>query len=309
MRAVVTEDYGSGPTLADVSRPEPGPGEIRVKVHCSSLNGFDIAMAAGYLKGLMEHRFPAVLGRDFAGTVDEVGDGVSAFAPGDDVFGVVLTQPLTAGAFADYVVMPEDHNVAHIPFGLNHATAGVLGLAGAAATAALGAVAPQAGETVVVSGATGGVGAVVLQLASAAGITSIATALPGEETDHVRALGATYVVDRGRDLAEQIRALAPGGIDCVLHFAGDPFALADLLVDGGRFASLLGIGPEHFADRPITASSVYATPHRGVLDSLAAQVLDGRLRIPVQRTYDLPDVPAAFNDFAAGTLGKLAVSI
>src|SRR5215510_14677953 len=112
MRAVVTEDYGSGPTLSDVSRPEPGPGEIRVKVLCSSLNGFDIAMAAGYLKGLMEHRFPAVLGRDFAGTVDEVGAGVTAFAPGDDVFGVVLTQPLTAGAFADYVVMPEDHNVA-----------------------------------------------------------------------------------------------------------------------------------------------------------------------------------------------------
>src|SRR4029453_11293031 len=130
MRAIITADYGSPAELAEIDTPSPGPGEIRVKVRASSLNGFDIAIAAGYLRGLMEQRAPAGLGRDFAGTVDAVGDGVTAFAPGDDVFGVVLTQPLRAGGLAEYLVIPEDHNVAPIPAGLDHATAGVLGLAG-----------------------------------------------------------------------------------------------------------------------------------------------------------------------------------
>src|SRR5690349_8612338 len=126
MRAVVTTDYGSPAAVAELPTPIPGPGEIRVRVCASSLNGFDLAMANGYLRGLMEHEFPAVLGRDFAGTVDAVGDGVSAFAVGDDVFGVVITQPLRAGGFAEYVVIPEDHNVALIPAGLDHAVAGAL---------------------------------------------------------------------------------------------------------------------------------------------------------------------------------------
>src|SRR5439155_6220401 len=75
MRAVVTENYGSPPVVAELETPTAGPGEVRVKVRASSPNGFDIALAHGYLKGLMEHRFPVVLGRDFAGTVDQVGEG------------------------------------------------------------------------------------------------------------------------------------------------------------------------------------------------------------------------------------------
>src|SRR6266545_1544519 len=253
MRAVVTESYGAEPTMADV--PGPGPGEVRVKVSSSSLNGFDFALARGYLKDLMEHRFPVVLGRDFAGTVDRVGEGVNELAPGAEVFGVVLTQPLNAGAFGEYLVVPEGHNIAPIPADVDHATAGALGLAGAAAVGSLDAVSVQHGETVLVSGATGGVGAFVLQL------------------------------------------------------AGDPFVLADLLVDGGRFASLLGVGPDQLADRAITATAVYASPHRALLEHLAAEVAAGRLRIPVQRSYTLSQVPQAFVDFAAGTRGKLAVTV
>jgi hypothetical protein len=85
--------------------------------------------------------------------------------------------------------------------------------------------------------------------------------------------------------------------------------LAALVVDGGRLASLLGVTPEQFDGRAIAVSSVYAMPHRGVLDGLAAQVLDGRLRIPVQHTYAFAEIPRAFGDFAAGTLGKLAVAM
>ena len=309
MRAVVTENYGSAPTVAQVPTPTPGPDEVRVKVRSSSLNGFDVALANGYLKGMMEHRFPVVLGRDFAGTVDQVGDDVTQFAPGDDVFGVVLTQPLNAGGFGEYVVLPQDHSVARLPAGLDHATAGVIGLAGCAAVTSIEAVSPRPGETVLVCGATGGVGAFVLQLLAARGVTAIATAQAGPEADHVRELGAAHVVDHTLDLEAQVRQIAPNGVDVALHFAGDPLALADLVVEGGRFASLLGAGPDQFADRAITATAVITAPNRGLLEMLAGEVVSGRLRIPVQRSYPLGDVPQAFADFAAGTLGKLAVTV
>jgi NADPH:quinone reductase len=309
MRAVVTGDYGSAPEVAQVPTPDPGPGEVRVKVRASSLNGFDLALAGGYLKDLMEHRFPVVLGRDFAGTVDRAGADVTRFAVGDDVFGVVLTQPLHAGGFGEYVVVPEDHHIARMPAGLDQATAGVLGLAGASAFDSIDAAGVREGDTVFVSGATGGVGAFVIQLAAARGATVIATARPGAASGHVRSLGAAHVVDHTGDLAAQVRQLAPGGVDVVMHFAGDPFALADLATPGGRFVSLLGAGPDQFPDRDLTAVAVYATPRPDLLESLANLVTGGHLRIPVQRSYPLGEAPRAFGDFAAGKLGKLAITI
>ena len=309
MRAIVTDDYGSAPRLTDLEAPTAGPGQVRVAIRHASLNGLDNAVSRGYLQGMMEHAFPVVLGKDYAGTIDQVGEGVTDFAVGDDVFGVVLTWPLHEGSFAEYVVLAEKPYVARIPAGLDPATAGVIGLAGSAAMGCINAVKPSAGDTMLVSGATGGVGAFVMQVAAARGVTVIATATPGAETDHVLGLGAKHVVDYAGDVTAQVRELAPGGVDIALHMAGDPHALADLLVHGGRFASLLGIGPEQLGDRPITASSIIAEPERPLLEHLAAEVASGRLRIPVQRSYSLDDVPNAFNDFAAGTLGKLAVTI
>ncbi len=309
MRAVVTHDYGSAPAMTDVETPTAGPGEVRVRVRASSLNGFDIATAGGYFNGIFEHRFPVVLGRDFAGTVDQVGDGVTRFALGDDVFGVVLTMPLSAGGFGEYLVMPEDQAIAPMPPGLDHQRAGALGLAGAAAVGTLETAAPVAGETVLVAGATGGVGAIALQLLADTGAIVIATAHGDSESDHVRAFGAHHVVDYRADLPTQVRAIAPDGVDVVLHLAGDPVALADLVVGGGRLVSLLSPPADLFAGRDIVLSSVVASPVRPLLETLGGGVATGRLRVPVQRTYALGDVPRAFQDFAAGTLGKLVVTL
>jgi NADPH:quinone reductase len=309
MRAVVTEDYGKAPSVVTVPTPIAGPGEVRVRVRSSSLNGFDIAVAGGYIKGFMEHDFPVILGRDFAGPVDQVGDGVTGIEVGDEVFGVVLTQPLHAGGFAEYVTVPADHSFTARPPGLDGATAGVIGLAGSAAFGCIDAVAPGAGDTVLVSGATGGVGAFAIQLAVRAGATVIATASSEREREHVRALGAAHVVDHTQDLAAQVRAIAPAGVEAALHLAGDPMTLADLLVPGGRFASLLGVGAEQLGGRDVAATSVIASPNPDLLADVAGQVAAGRLRVPVQSTYALGDVPRAFADFVAGTIGKLAVAI
>ncbi|NUT35274.1 MAG: zinc-binding dehydrogenase, partial [Hamadaea sp.] len=170
---------------------------------------------------------------------------------------------------------------------------------------ALAAVSPQPGETVLVSGATGGVGAIAIQYAAAAGARVIATARPGAETDFVRGLGAAETVDHTGDLAAQVRRISPDGVDVIVHLAGDGAALTQLLTEKGRLASTLGLG----ADQHPAAVAIMATPSAATLDRLAADVAAGRLRVPVARTYPLAEVPDAFGDFATGTLGKIAVTV
>lgn len=315
MRAVVTEAYGAPPVLRDVPEPKPGPGELLVRVRASSLNAFDLAVAGGLAKGMMEHRFPVILGRDFAGTVEGLGEGAEHFAAGDAVFGVVAKTVLADGGFAELVTVPEATGVARIPRGMDAVQAGALGVAGLAALASVaaiepraGAVEPKAGATVLIAGATGGVGSFATQLAARRGLHVIATARPGEAAGFVRDLGASEVVDYAADVGAQVRALRPGGVDAVLHFAGDGMALADLLVPGGRLASTLGLGQDQFAGRDLTAVAVMDEPAEVALNGLAAVVVQGLLRVPITRTYTLDEVPRAFGEFA-GTLGKAAVVI
>lgn len=141
MRAIATIAFGAAPALLDLPRPEPADGEVLVRVQTSSMNGFDGSVAAGHLQGMMEHRFPVVLGKDFAGIVESVGSGVSRFAVGDAVFGVVMKAALGDGAFGEYVTVPEGLGIAHRPVDLDVASAGVLGLAGTAAVQSVDAVA------------------------------------------------------------------------------------------------------------------------------------------------------------------------
>lgn len=305
MRAIALTEQGASPTLTELPTPTPGPGEVLVRVQASSVNGFDTAVAAGYLTGMMEHRFPVVLGKDFAGTVEAVGEGVTRFTAGDAVFGVVTKPFLGDGGFGEFVAVAVEIGITALPEGVDLVAAGALGLAGTAAADALAAVAPQAGETVLVSGATGGVGAIAVQYAAAAGARVIATARPGEETDFVRGLGAAETVDYTGDVAAQVRQIAPDGVDAIMHLAGDGGALADLLSEKGRLASTLGLG----SDQHPAATAVMANPSSATLDRLAADVASGRLTVPVARTYPLADVTAAFGDFAAGTLGKIVITV
>jgi NADPH:quinone reductase-like Zn-dependent oxidoreductase len=309
MRAIAITDFGAAPAMLDLPRPNPVDGEVLVRVQASSVNGFDGAVAAGYLQGMMEHRFPVVLGKDFTGRVEAVGPGVSRFTVGEPVFGVVMKPFLGDGGFGEYVTVPEGVGIAHRPDALGLASAGALGLAGAAALQSVDAVQPLESQTVLVSGATGGVGAIAVQIAAARGARVIATARPGYETQFVRNLGAAEVVDYTGDVLAPVRALAPGGVDAVLHFAGDGPALADLLVSGGRFASTLGVGPDQLGNTQITATSIMAVPTSDVLDRLASDVGAGDLRLHIARTYRLEDAPQALTDFGSPHLGKLAIAI
>ncbi len=124
MRAVAVDTVPAAPQVSDVESPRPEAGEVLVRVSSASVNGFDLSVAAGYVQGMMEHRFPLVLGKDFAGTVAELGEGVEGFAVGDAVFGVVMKPVLQVGTLAQYTTVPAAYGLAHIPGGCRCGTPG-----------------------------------------------------------------------------------------------------------------------------------------------------------------------------------------
>jgi hypothetical protein len=189
MRALALHDFGAAPGVRELPVPEPGPGDVLVRVKASSLNGYDVMVASGALKEMMEHRFPVVLGKDYAGMVEAVGDGVTSVMPGDEVFGTLMRDYVGPGTFAEFVVVSEAIGLTRIPSGLDLSRAGALGLAGTAAHTSIEAVSPSQGETVLISGATGGVGSMAIQFAVARGAEVIATAKSEEGAEFVKGLG------------------------------------------------------------------------------------------------------------------------
>ena len=309
MKVVALRAFDSEPEVTEVEVPRPDAGEVRVRVHAASVNGFDLSVAKGMLQGAMEHRFPVVLGKDFAGVVDEVGEGVDDYAVGDRVFGVVTKNFLGDGSFGEYVTVPTAVGIAKLPESIEFTQAAGLGLAGTAAVDAVDAAEISEGATVLVVGATGGVGQQALQLAARAGATVIATAHSEKETEQVIALGAAHAVDHTGDVVAQVRAIAPDGVDVVLHFAGAPDAVVPLVKRGGAFVSTMLMSPEGVQAEGVRVVAVYADPAPETLERIARHQVEEHTTVTVQRVYDLAQTPDAFGHFAGGTLGKIIISI
>ena len=306
MRAFTLESSESEPALRDdVAEPRPGPNEIVVRVHASSVNPVDTFIAIGALKGMFEHGFPVTLGRDFAGVVEQVGEGVSRYQAGDEVFGFVLHANPTvhAGSWAELIVLPEDNFVAATPGGVGLADAGASPVAGLTAVAAFDALALGEGDKVLVIGATGGVGSFFVQLAASAGAHVIATAL-AEDRDYLRGLGVAELIDREGDVAGAIRESHPDGVDALFDLVSQA-PDASLLNEGGRLASPLGAAGEGSG-----RFNVGAVPSPENLQRLGGLLESGTLRVPIQRTYSLEQAGEALQALpTTHTQGKLAVAV
>jgi NADPH2:quinone reductase len=308
VRALALLDFGAAPELTDLAMPEPGNAEVRVRVHAASINGFDAAVASGSLNGTIEHRFPVVLGRDFAGTVDAIGGGVVEYQVGDRVFGVVTKPSLGDGSFAEYVTVPATFGIAVLPEQIDFLEGAALGLAGTTAIAVVEAADLHPGQTVLIAGATGGVGNQVVQLAAKSGAHVVATARTPDGKALVTAFGATTVLDYAGDVAANTTAAHPDGVDVVIHLAGDPSALLAVVRDGGRFVSTL-IGPaDQISTEHATVIAVFANPDAGVLWRAARHEADGTTRVHIQDTYPLDKAATALATFAAGTVGKIVIT-
>lgn len=306
MKALAIARKGDAPAVLDVPDPIAGTGEVRVRVDAASVNGFDLAIAAGHVWDVMPHTFPVVLGRDFVGVVDTVGDDVEQLRVGDRVAGAIVGPSLGPGAIADYVIAAAA-DVTVVPEAVSVADAAALGLAATAAHDAVEALEVSRGETVLVAGATGGVGSVAVQLAVAQGGVVIATARPGEEESFVRSLGASHVVDYRGDVADAVRAVAPDGVSKALHAAGDPTSVATTVSPGGRLASMQGATAEQVGRDDITVVAVLAHTTAAKLAKLLDQVAGSRLRVRVALAVPFERAPDALAAFGGGTLGKVLV--
>jgi NADPH:quinone reductase-like Zn-dependent oxidoreductase len=261
------------------------------------------------LKGMVEYEFPVTLGRDYAGTVEQVGEGVTSFAPGDEVFGFVLhaNPNVRDGSWADLIAVSEQ-SVAAKPAGVETSVAGATPLAGITALRCVDPLDLSSGESVLIVGATGGVGSIAVQLAAQAGANVVATGLD-EDHQYLQGLGAAELIDRDGDVAAAARASHPDGVDALIDLVShspegfDAYAVA--LKPGGRASSPLrgiGEGSRRFP--------VMATPDPADLDRLA-QLLDaGTLRVPLQSRYPLERAADALAALpATHTQGKLAISV
>jgi NADPH:quinone reductase-like Zn-dependent oxidoreductase len=307
IKAIVITEFGSDPARHDLENPQAAENEVLIDVEYSSINGMDIMTWNGMVQHMMPFELPITLGRDFSGTVAGLGPGVNGLSVGDEVFGVYLSVPLHAGTFAEQLAAPAVV-VSKRPEGLDAKAAGALGWAGNAAKTAIDAIAPKGGDTVLICGASGGVGAIALQLAKGRGATVIATATR-DKVEFVRDLGADETVDYTKDLSAGVRQLRPSGVEAALHLAGDGLAVADLVAPGGRMASTLGIGPDQVAAKEISATAVMSTPTKDALDELAASVVKRELRVPITKTFNLEEAAHAIKEFAAGSLGKYSIVV
>lgn len=315
MKAFALTNPSEPAVLTDLRDPEFGPDGALIRVHAASVNGFDVHQASGGLMAMMPHELPTVIGRDLAGVVVAVGPDRTDVAPGDEVLGfVTAAPPLHRGTWAELVAGGSDLILARKPAALGWETAAAIPLAASTALDAVDAVAPGPGDTVLIMGSTGGVGAFAVQFAAQRGARVLASAKPGDDDAFVRSLGASETIDYTQSgLGDTVRRLAPGGLAGLIDVVsrGEAFmALARLLGDGSRASTTLGAADvAALAERGIRATNVQGNPTPQKLESLAAQAAAGTLQVPVQHVFPLAEAPAAIAAFAAGTRGKLVLTI
>jgi NADPH:quinone reductase-like Zn-dependent oxidoreductase len=303
MRAVRFDKYGGVDVLEvrEVEDPVAGPGRVLVAVKAAGINPGEIAIREGYLHDRWPATFPSGQGTDLAGVVRTVGDGVTAFAAGDEVLGWTEER----ASQAELVAVPADQLTAK-PASVPWEVAGSVFVAAFAAYASVDAVAPQAGETVVVSAAAGGVGSVAVQLARRTGATVIGLA---SERNHDWLRRHDIVpVTYGDGQGDRIRTAAGGRIDAFIDTFGGGYV--DLAVDLGVAPQRINTIIDYDAVRRlgVQAQGTHAIASAELLAEITGLVADGSLEIPVARSFPLDQVREAFRELAERhTHGKIVL--
>jgi NADPH:quinone reductase-like Zn-dependent oxidoreductase len=304
MKAVQFDEYGGVEVLEvrEVPRPEPGPAQVLVSVRAAGINISEAKIRSGAVRAIFPATFPSGQGSDLAGVVEEVGASVRGVAVGDEVIGYTDNR----ASQAEYVLV-EAANLTAKPPQVPWEVAGALFVAGVTGFATVRAVAPTAGEVVVIAGAGGGVGVFAVQLTVRAGARIIALA---SERHHawLRERGAVPVA-YGDGVSERITAVADGTpVAAFIDLVGDGYV---------ELALELGIAKDRIdtiVDFP--AAQKYGVKFEGgaaaasaaTLAELAEAIAAGNLVVPIQRTYPLADVRAAFTELEAGHVaGKIVL--
>ncbi|MFZ2042412.1 MAG: NADP-dependent oxidoreductase, partial [Trebonia sp.] len=292
MKAVRFDEYGDADvlTVADVPVPDPGAGQVLVRVKAAGINPGEAKIREGQLHARWPATFPSGQGSDLAGVVDRLGPGVTTVAAGDEVIGWVDTR----SAQAEYVVVDAD-NLAGKPAEVPWEVAGALGVAGFTAWAAIRAVNLTAGDTVAVSAAAGGVGSLTVQLARRAGATVVGIAGPHNQ-EWLREHGA-IPVRYGEDLVGRIfdALLTTPQVDAFIDTHGGDyveFAINELGVEPSRVDTIANFDAVREYGVKSEGNAVGASAAN--LAELARLIAAGELEVPIAATYPLDQVREAY---------------
>lgn len=302
MHAVQFDHFGGTDVLEvrEVPLRDLGPGDVAIEVRATGINPGESKIRSGALEQMFPTSFPSGEGSDLAGIVTQVGSAVTSWRVGQEVLGWTDER----ASHAEQVVAPADQLLPK-PQSVPWQVAGSLFVTGTTAWAATRAVKPRAGETVLVSAATGGVGTLVVQLLAESGIHVIAVA-SDRNRDWLESKGAT-VVPYGSDLADRVRAAAPDGVDALIDLYGPEYL--DL-------ATELGIEPQRintvvaFQEAARIGALTEGSSSVGLdaLREIVERVADGRLEVPIAATYPLSEVRAAYDEVDGGhTFGKIVL--
>ena len=302
MRAVRFGEYGGIEVLklVEVPRPVPGAGQVLVQVKAAGINPGEAKIRAGLLHARWPSTFPSGEGSDLAGIVAETGPGVSSFSAGDEVIGYTDNR----SSQADYVLV-EAQNLTAKPAGVPWEVAGALFVVGATAWAAVRAVSLTEGDTVVVSGATGGVGSLAVQLARRAGATVIG--LASEPNFQWLAGHGVIPVAYGDGVADRIRQAASKADAFIDTFGADYVQLAlELGVEPSRIDTIANF--EAVARYGVKAEGNAVGASASVLAELAGLIAAGELELPITATFPLDRVQDAYRRLEEGhILGKIVL--
>jgi NADPH:quinone reductase-like Zn-dependent oxidoreductase len=303
-RAVQIDRYGGVEVLElrEVALPAPGPGQVIVRVRAAGINISEAKMRAGLVRAIFPLTFPSGQGSDLAGVVEELGAGVSNVTVGDEVIGYTDNR----ASHAEYVLV-EASNLTPKPPQVPWEVAGALFVAGATGFATVRAVAPTAGEIVVIAGAGGGVGVFAVQLAVRTGARVVALA---SERHHawLRERGGVPIA-YGVGLSDRIATAAEGApVTAFIDLVGDGYIelALELGIPTDRIDTIVDFPAiqQHGVKGEGGASAASAA----TLAELAALIAAGTLIIPIQRAYPLEQVREAFTELEAGHMaGKIVL--
>ena len=310
VKASYIDEFGTVEDLnvGTVELPEPEEGEVLVRIKAAGVNPVDAAVVQGYMEGRLPHGFPLIPGWDLSGVVEKRGFSARRFEEGEEVYAYARRTEVQWGTFAEYTVIPESY-LSKKPKNISHEKAGAIPLVGLTAYQSLfDAGNLQEDQTILILGASGGVGSFAIQLAKEKGANVIGIASE-KNHEYMKELGADETMTY-EDIAEAVLKVVPNGVDLIFDCSrGDALQKSlRALKEGGKLVSITKSNPD--IDSNIEFEYVFVEPNSKQLDHLRELVEGGEIDVHVSKTYPLEEATKALNQIQTlHTKGKIVIEL
>lgn len=311
MKAAYFDEFGELDQIKTgrLDRPEPGEGEVIVQVKAAGVNPVDAAVARGMLNAVIPAKFPVIPGWDVAGVVEGRGHAARRFNEGDEVYAYVRRPVVQKGTFAEYIALPESY-LALRPQKITMEEAGGIPLVGLTAYQALFQAGNlQEGQTLLILGASGGVGSMAIQLARSSGADVIGVASDRNQA-YMKDLGADETIDyKAGNVGDSVRSVVPEGVDFIFHCSrGDSLNQSiKTLKSGGQLVSITNRQPDVPDD--INFRYVFVEPNSVQLKHIRKLADEGKIHLPISKTFSLEDTGKALREIESlHTQGKMVIT-